>query len=1079
MGGPGPHAASGGLPPVASARGVAQWLPPQAMGLNGMLATYGTPAEVVSSNGTNGSNGGGHSREQQQVRPPLFLEPEAALNGQVFPRRSARPFLEPEVEEGPPDAGLLVKPVWQMAPRQMAPRQMAPKIAVEPVARAVPVTVPFLLPEEDLVASATERVSMVSRASAPSPSEGGATLVTEQAAVTETEASDEVDNDSDEVAAIIPAVDQEADFEMDNDDEEAAAAAILAAVASDGAPPSAVRPKCLKPFLPEGSIVEADADGLPSTSLTSEDAGAGAAGGMNSGRILMLLLKGSKNTEKLDGAAGALPASLRAGSGNEHWEPLMAPFCDKTNPKRFVNADAFDRTNGVVVGGTGTHPCILKEVPEKDITVMYKPSGWATCSTPHWEGVEGNLIRWVWKRQGVQTAAPCHRLDRGTSGCVLVARSRGSLRHICGQITGRTLVKQYVALVRGKMEDAQGALSVPLAVSSADKPLGACAIGGREAVTRYRVLGYFSHGGGHGGTAGHVQYSLLQVQIDHGRQHQIRLHMAIIGHPVVFDVKYSANCMQEDSKVCSRLFLHAAYVKCTIPPDTPGGPEEPLVVACRLPPQLRRALASTLVRERSFEGALMREARELCDCLLEPDVADAPFEAKLAARRRDEFLRSFSFSKTEREEVVRILAQLPTAEDRSAAMLKFHVNGDRTSQLVVARFEKHVEELLRKNAGKADGAEDGAPAAPAEAEDERSGLPLRCGENGGYGPVSLFSESVVCPACGQQEKFEYVQFNDLKIKLSCRVTTGPVAEPIARLMASAAQAEADAYSVAMHPPRRRPQGGVSAVDWLRDVGVMASALQPEPATKARPSGGGKGAEPAAVQPPNGGGKPFDEKEAQLSAELVKYLEGLGGVGINGPTVASEFASRFNAWIRTDSRRNDGALRRWIGNQPGVTVEPGGGNKWTVGLDPSRAKGAHGKAAEEAQRQAEPQRHAEPPWQAEPQWQEPQWQEPQGKKGAGKWPSWGAFGSAYGGGKAKGKGGGNAHGAGYHGGDWMVSGKVGGGGCCGKGDQGSRAPIGKLAGGKGADWEGPGHARGGKGWQPDGVNLANSGIGLWQ
>jgi len=578
-----------------------------------------------------------------------------------------------------------------------------------------------------------------------------------------------------------------------------------------------------------------------------------------------------------------------------------------------------------------------------------------------------------------------------------------SLRHICAQITGRTLVKQYIALVRGHIDPPQGALSMPLALSSTDKPLGACAMEGRAAVTRYRVLGYFGHGNEHGDPCGHAEYSLLQLQIDHGRQHQIRLHMATIGHPVVFDVKYSTSNLQEDSRVCSRLFLHAAFVKCHLPPDG----TEPLQVACRLPPQLRQALTTTLLRERSLEGALPSEARVLCECLLAPDVTegsaagDSPFEARLAVRRRDEFLRTFSFSKTEREEVVRILAKLPTAEDRSTAMLKFRVNGDRTTELIVCRFDKYVEELLKQKAevaeksegaAKAEGADDSAPAANATSEEkpEREKPANLQEENGGYGPVSLHSEFVTCPACGSREKLDYVQFPALQIKLSCRVTAAPMAEPLARLMASAAQHEAAEHAAEMRPPPP-PQRGTPS--WLRDGGGLIPPPPPPPPKGRTPSGSQVSSTTAAEK--SEGGK-REDKETMLSAELIQYLKdrvGTDGGPVNGPTVASEFASRYNAWIRVDTKRNDGALRRWIGSRPGVSVENCGGNRWNVWLDLD-VHPPPGQAAEEEE-------HGDWAWQEER------------RHGKGTWE------------RRQGKGGGR----GYNGGrsSWTLSGHGGGGG----------------------------------------------------
>ncbi|CAE8598855.1 unnamed protein product, partial [Polarella glacialis] len=194
-----------------------------------------------------------------------------------------------------------------------------------------------------------------------------------------------------------------------------------------------------------------------------------------------------------------------------------------------------------------------------------------------------------------------------------------------------------------------------------------------------------------------MEYSLTQIQIDHGRQHQIRLHMASIGHPLVTDSKYSAQFIKEDSRVCNRLFLHASYLKCVLPENS-AGEEIPFRLACRLPSQLQRCLLATLTRNRTADESLSAEAIALCEALLMPDpqcsdtstvpVAsrDSAFEAKMSARRRDEFLSSYNFSSGEREEVMGSLSRLSSAEERSSTLLAFQADGETQTSAVVERF---------------------------------------------------------------------------------------------------------------------------------------------------------------------------------------------------------------------------------------------------------------------------------------------------------------------------------------------------------------------------------------------------------
>jgi len=622
----------------------------------------------------------------------------------------------------------------------------------------------------------------------------------------------------------------------------------------------------------------------------------------NSGRLLLLLLKGTQVIRE-PGAAGVLPERLR----DERWEPLLQPFTDVNDPKRFVGADQFGPGHGVPVTGSGTQPVVLKDIPKSDILVMFKPSGWATCSTPQWEGVEGNLIRYIWQRHAnCSMAAPCHRLDRGTSGAVVVAKTRNALRHIATQITSRTLVKQYFGLCHGKIEPPQGALSLPLALSSTDKPLGACAAEGRPAVTRYRVLGYFSRPGNSEDEV--IFYSLVQLQIDHGRQHQIRLHMASMGHPIVYDAKYNSSCLREDAKVCSRLYLHAAFVQCSLPPDG----TEMLRVACRLPQQLKQAL-STLVRERSLEKYLPMEGVRLCDCLLdnEPGVSSASlFEARLAARRRNDFLKSFNFSSTEKDEVHRLLAKLPTPEERSFALLRFRVLGERTPDFIVTRFARYVDGLLKQSAQGADKSENPGQADSANVEKDALDF-SSLDPMDGYGPVTYHTEHVTCEVCGALEKVDIVGFPAMQLGLRCRSLVAsqasqamPVTGPLARLLANATHAH--------HVPAEEPQEA---------SGSTEEDEEDEEEEEEEAEGDKEVTDDGEAQ----------SSDAELSAELISVLKEHGGT-MNGPLVASRFASRYNKCVRKDSRRNDGSLRRWIGEQPGVSVEHCGGNRWKVHLN---------------------------------------------------------------------------------------------------------------------------------------------------
>ena len=119
-----------------------------------------------------------------------------------------------------------------------------------------------------------------------------------------------------------------------------------------------------------------------------------------------------------------------------------------------------------------------------------------------------------------------HRLDRGTSGLIVVARNDASHRALAAQLSDRTLSRSYLAIVRGHVRDDAGELEGPIGRHPKDRKRMAIVSGGRFARTRYEVAGR---------RRGHT---LVRCELDTGRTHQIRVHLAAFGHPVAGDVEY-------------------------------------------------------------------------------------------------------------------------------------------------------------------------------------------------------------------------------------------------------------------------------------------------------------------------------------------------------------------------------------------------------------------------------------------------------------------------------------------------------------------------------------------------------------
>ncbi|HTS78910.1 MAG TPA: RluA family pseudouridine synthase [Bryobacteraceae bacterium] len=165
-----------------------------------------------------------------------------------------------------------------------------------------------------------------------------------------------------------------------------------------------------------------------------------------------------------------------------------------------------------------------------------------------------------------------HRLDRGTSGVLLVARTDAAHRALAAQFSGRTVEKTYLALVEGRIANESGRITLPIARDPARRTRMTARLGhGREAITEYRVLRRYE------------KFTYLQIRIGTGRTHQIRAHFAAIRHPVAGDRLYGA-------KAGPRIFLHAWRIAFTSPATG-----ERVQVEAPLPEELERSLAGLTI----------------------------------------------------------------------------------------------------------------------------------------------------------------------------------------------------------------------------------------------------------------------------------------------------------------------------------------------------------------------------------------------------------------------------------------------------------------------------------------------------
>ena len=180
-----------------------------------------------------------------------------------------------------------------------------------------------------------------------------------------------------------------------------------------------------------------------------------------------------------------------------------------------------------------------------------------------------------------------HRLDRDTSGLLVVAKTEVALENLSDQFRDRTVFKSYVALVHGRVAPDSGKIDQPLARDRSNRTRMAVVRGGRNALTLYRVRRSFD------------RFTLLDVELKTGRTHQIRVHLAWIKHPVVGDETYGGgrdNTIQDPRlraqvRNLNRHFLHAEKLAFTHPKTN-----ELVKFESPLPPELCRATYSRRFR---------------------------------------------------------------------------------------------------------------------------------------------------------------------------------------------------------------------------------------------------------------------------------------------------------------------------------------------------------------------------------------------------------------------------------------------------------------------------------------------------
>ncbi len=203
----------------------------------------------------------------------------------------------------------------------------------------------------------------------------------------------------------------------------------------------------------------------------------------------------------------------------------------------------------------------LRVVYEDDaIIVVDKPVGVAAHPSPGWEGptVIGGLAAaghrvstsGAEERQGV-----VHRLDVGTSGLMVVAKSERAYTVLKDAFRERTVDKRYHTLVQGHPDPLTGTVDAPIDRHPTSAYKFAVVVGGRDSITHYETIEAFRHA------------TLLEVNLETGRTHQIRVHMAALKHPCVGDLTYGADPTLAKKLKLERQWLHAVRLSFAHPDD--------------------------------------------------------------------------------------------------------------------------------------------------------------------------------------------------------------------------------------------------------------------------------------------------------------------------------------------------------------------------------------------------------------------------------------------------------------------------------------------------------------------------------
>jgi 23S rRNA pseudouridine1911/1915/1917 synthase len=188
---------------------------------------------------------------------------------------------------------------------------------------------------------------------------------------------------------------------------------------------------------------------------------------------------------------------------------------------------------------------------DKDVLVVDKPAGIVVHpAAGHLKGTLVNaLLSYVEELKFRESLRPgiVHRLDKDTSGLMVVAKNEPAEESLRNQFKNRAVVKKYLVLVHGELKEDFGVVEAPIRRHPVSRKKFSVSLGGKEAITEFRVLKRFR------------DFTYLEAQPKTGRTHQIRVHFSHLKHPLVGDALYGGK------KLLGRQFLHASVLGFKLP----------------------------------------------------------------------------------------------------------------------------------------------------------------------------------------------------------------------------------------------------------------------------------------------------------------------------------------------------------------------------------------------------------------------------------------------------------------------------------------------------------------------------------